>query len=698
MSRSVFAAAVFLGAFLVFQIQPLIGKHILPWFGGAAAVWTTCLLVFQSLLFAGYAYAHGLARAGKRTQVVVHLVVLVIAATIPILPAESWKPAGGEDPLVRIVAMLAVTIGPPYFALSASGPLLQSWYWRALPGRSPYPLYALSNAGSLLALLGYPVLFEPFLTVREQALAWKAAFVLFVVLAALAARRVWSSAAAAESEGASASEAPPPSLARRLAWVAWSACAVILFMAVTNQFTLNVASVPFLWILPLGIYLLAFILAFTGERAYPRGLFGWLLVLALAGIAALVELDVRAEEEGALSLSIPVRIGVYALILLVLCMVCLGELYRARPAPRHLTSFYLSIAFGGALGGITVGVLAPRYFLLYQELQLGMLLCSVLYLAVRLGDPASRLALARGRLAPSLAALGVLALFGLTTHQTSALLEGAVETRRNFFGLLRVKEFARDDPASHAFLLYDGAIVHGYQFVREDLRAEPTTYFSRQTGVGRVLRMKQQDRYLKIGIVGLGAGTLAAYGRSGDSFRFYEINPYCIEVARTSFSFLSDSPSQTEIVVGDARLSLEREPDQGFDFLVLDAFSSDAIPVHLLTLEAFELYERHLAPQGVIAINVSNQHVELSTIVYRVAEARGLGVLQVRNPHRPGQFTLAAEWMILSRDEHFMDEVRRALAPLAEKRELRVRDQPRAEHAGVPAWTDESSSLLRILK
>jgi len=698
MSRSVFAAAVFLGAFLVFQIQPLIGKYILPWFGGAAAVWTTCLLVFQTLLFAGYAYAHGLARAGRRTQVVVHLLVLVGAATIPILPAESWKPAGGEDPLVRIVAMLAASVGPPYFALSASGPLLQAWYWRALPGRSPYPLYALSNAGSLLALLGYPVLFEPFLAVPEQALAWRVAFGLFVVLAALAAWRVWQGGGPPEEEERSASAAPRPALARRLAWVAWSACAVILFMAVTNQFTLNVASVPFLWILPLGIYLLAFILAFASERAYPRGPFGWFLVLAMAAIAVLVELDVRSEEEGALALTIPVRVGVYALILLVLCMVCLGELYRSRPAPRHLTSFYLSIAFGGALGGITVGVLAPLYFLLYQELQLGMLLCCVLYIAVRVGDPTSRLALARGRLAPCLAVLGVLVLFGVTTHQTSALLEGAVETRRNFFGLLRVKEFAPDDPASHAFLLYDGAIVHGYQFVREDLRSEPTTYFSRQTGVGRVLRMKQQERFLRIGIVGLGAGTLAAYGRSGDSFRFYEINPNCIEVARTSFSFLADSPARSEIVVGDARLQLEREPDQGFDFLVLDAFSSDAIPVHLLTLEAFEVYERHLAPQGVIAINVSNQHVELATIVYRLAEARRLRVLQVRNPHRPGQFTLAAEWMILSHDERFMEQVARALAPLAEKRELRVRDQPRAEHAAVRAWTDESSSLLRILK
>lgn len=698
MGRSAFVAAVFLGAFLVFQIQPLIGKYVLPWYGGAAAVWTTCLLVFQTLLFAGYAYAHGLARARNRTQVAVHLLVLVVAATIPILPAESWKPVGDENPLVRIVLMLVATVGLPYFALSATGPLLQAWYWRALPGRSPYPLYALSNAGSLLALLSYPVLFEPFLTGRQQAFVWKATFALFVLLCALAAWLVWRSDRQGAEDSTTESVAPRPTLSRRIAWIAWSACGVILFMAVTNQFTLNVASVPFLWIVPLSLYLLAFILAFSGERAYPRRLFGLLFVLAMAALAVVLEIDVRSEEENAYHLSIPLRIGIYGLILFVLCVVCHGELYRARPAPRYLTSFYLSIAFGGALGGVTVGVLAPLLFLLYQELQFGMLLCSALYIAVRLGDPLSRLALVRGRFAPATAACAVLVLFGITSHQTSALLAGSVSTRRNFFGLLRVKEFAKDDPASHAFLLYDGAIVHGYQFVNPDLRREPTTYFSRLTGVGRVLRLRQQAGYLRIGVVGLGAGTLAAYGRSGDTFRFYDLNPNVVDVARTHFSFLADAPARCEVVVGDARLQLEREPDQGFDFLVLDAFSSDSIPVHLLTLEAFDVYERHLAPGAVIAINVSNQHLELATIVYRIAEARGLHALQVRNPHRPEQFTLAAEWMILAREEAAIDKIAKALAPLHDKRELRVRNQPRAEQAGVRVWTDDSSSLLRILK
>lgn len=697
MTRSVFFGAVFLGAFLVFQIQPLIGKYVLPWYGGAAAVWTTCLLVFQSLLFAGYAYAHLLSRAGKRTQAVVHLALLAVAATIPILPAEAWKPAGDESPLLRIALMLGATIGLPYFALSASGPLLQAWHWRVLPGRSPYPLYALSNAGSLLALLSYPVLFEPFLTGPRQAAVWKLTFLAFVAVSALAALRVWRSRETL-AESATEPDAPRPSLGRRLLWIGWAACGVILFMSVTNQLTLNVASVPFLWVLPLGIYLLAFVLAFSGERAYPRGLYGALLVAALVAVTLLLELDVRMEGEDAYLLPIQAKLGIYVAALFVLCMVCHGELYRSRPAPRHLTSFYLSIAFGGALGGVLVGVLAPLLFLLYQELQLGLLLCCLLYLGVRLRDPTSRLALARGRLAPAAAATGMLALFAVTSHQADALLEGAVSTRRNFFGLLRIKEFAPDDPDSHAFKLFDGAILHGYQFVRPDLRREPTTYFTRETGVGRVLRLKQQKSYLRIGIVGLGVGTLAALAREGDTIRFYEINPAVVDVARNDFKYLADTPAEWEVVVGDARLQLEREPPQGFDFLVLDAFSSDAIPVHLLTLEAFEIYERHLAPRGVIAINVSNKHLDLSTVVYRIAEARKLHPLWMRNEFLPEVFTLPAVWMVLSGDTKFMNEVVATLEPLQEEGGFALRNKPRAGQEDVRAWTDDSSSLLRILK
>jgi len=698
MQRVAFGATVFLGAFLVFQIQPLIGKYVLPWYGGAAAVWTTCLLVFQSLLFAGYAYAHGITRANRRTQAVVHVALLVTAALVPILPDESWKPAGDENPLVRIVLMLTATLGLPYFVLAANGPLLQAWYWRVQPGRSPYPLYALSNAGSLLALLSYPLAFEPHLAGPEQARLWRAVFAAFVGLSAWLATFLWRARAVSPGREAESATDPAPTLGRRLLWVGWSACGVILFMAVTNQLTLNVASIPFLWVLPLSIYLLAFIAAFAGERAYPRGVFGVLLVVTLVTLGVLLELEVRTEEASTFALPIPAKIAVYAGALLVLNLVTHGELYRLRPAPRHLTSFYLSIAFGGALGGIVVGVLAPSFFLLYQELLLGLVLCCVLYIGVRLRDPSSRLSLARGRLAPALAGLGVLALIGLSTHQTLTLLEGSIATRRNFFGLLRVKEFAPGDPNSHAFQLYDGAICHGYQLARPDLRGEPTTYYSRVTGVGRMLRLRQSRGYQRIGVVGLGVGTLAAYGRAGDAFRFYEINPSVVELARREFHYLEDCSAPVEIVLGDARLQLSREPDQGFDVLVLDAFSSDSIPVHLLTLEAFELYERHLAPRGVIAINVSNLHLDLSTVVYRIAESRRLHVLQARSSIDPSTFTLPAEWMILSHDADFMNALLTELEPGQASGALRLRNKPRPTHAAVTAWTDEKSSLLGILR
>ncbi len=695
----VFVLAIFLSAFLLFQIQPLISKYILPWYGGTAAVWTTCLLVFQVLLFGGYTYVHLLSRVAPHVQPVLHLALLLGAAVISPVPTEAWKPAGDEDPLLRIVLMLLATVGVPYFALAATGPLLQSWSCRVFPDRTPYLLYALSNAGSLLALLSYPLLIEPFLTGRQQAAVWRSAFALFVVLCALAAWRARGVRGAQETAGAGeATFPPPPSLRRRMLWVGWSACGVVLFMAVTNELTLNVASVPFLWVVPLGIYLLAFIVAFSGDRAYPRRLVAVAFVLALGSIAALLELEVLYTARDSFVLPILAKIGIYALALFVLCLVCHGELYRLRPAPRHLTSFYLSIAGGGALGGIAVGVLAPRFLALNQELHVGLLACSVLYVLTRFGDPGSRLYRGRPRWAAAATLLAVSALALVLSHQTTLLLEGSVRTRRNFFGVLRVREAATSDPARHAYTLFDGGIVHGQQFVRPDLRREPTTYYSRLTGIGRVLKLRQPKGPLRVGIVGLGAGTLAAYGRAEDYFRFYEINPNVVDVARTGFTYLAETAAEWEIVLGDARLKLEEEPGQRFDVFVLDAFSSDAIPVHLLTAEAFDVYERHLAADGVVAINISNLHFELSAVVYRHADARMLHALEVRNQHRPEQLTMAAAWMFLSRDTTFMNEILWTLKPLHEAEELRLGNRPQEKHAHVRAWTDGYSSLLPILK
>ncbi len=694
--------AVFLSAFLAFQIQPLIGKYVLPWYGGSAAVWTTCLVFFQVLLFCGYLYAHFVSRLPARAQAAIHVPLLVVACLIPIAPHASWKPVGDESPLPRIVAMLSTTVGLPYLALAATGPLLQAWHWRILPRVSPYPLYALSNAGSLGALLSYPLLVEPRLSGPQQTAIWRAALVLLVVPCLVLAGRLWlrgGEAGPSTAFGARGGDDPPPRAAVVALWIGWAACGVLLFMAVTNQLTLNVASVPFLWVLPLSIYLLAFIVAFSGDRAYPRTPFALLLVVALAALVLLIENDVRYTTETTRVLPILARIGLYAGILFVLCMVCHGELHRLRPPPRQLTAFYLAIACGGALGGLVVGALAPLVFLLYQELQLGMLALGALYLLTRILDPAPGVPGPRRRAVAAAAGVGLLLLGAALARQTSLVLRGTVATHRSFFGVLRIQELDPDDPLKHAIALVDGAIMHGHQLLRPELRREPTTYYSRVTGLGRVLALRQQRKpALRIGVVGLGTGTIAAYGRPADELVFYEINPQVVDVARHVFSYLTDCRAGWEVALGDARLSLERESARGFDLLVLDAFSSDAIPVHLLTAEAFDVYERHLAPDGVVAANISNLHLELSTILYRHAEARRFHALEVRNLLRPERLTLAAEWMFLSRDTAFMNDVLATLRPFHESGEIRLGNRPRERHAGVRAWTDRASSLLTILK
>jgi hypothetical protein len=702
-ARLALLGAVFVSAFLLFQIQPLVGKRILPWFGGTAAVWTTCLVVFQALLFCGYAHAHAVARLSPGRQAALHLALLLAASAIAVVPADDWKPRGTEPPLGRIVGMLLVSVGPAYFALAATGPLLQAWHWRILPGRAPYRLYALSNAGSLLALLSYPVLVEPLLPGPVQARGWRYGFAALVFLVAAAAVALWRSREASadraqvQDDPDSGSRPPPAQVAL---WVGWSACGVVWFMAVTNQLTLDVAAVPFLWVLPLGLYLLAFVVAFSGDRAYPRSLCAALAAAGMAAVTVLLELDLRYLEDVP-PLPILPKLGLYAATLFVACLVCHGELHRLRPAPRHLTAFYLAISLGGALGGITVGVIAPLVFLLFQELQLGMLAGAVLYLVTRAREQRRALpAPGRGLAAAAsvlVAGLGVTLLAGLWARQSAIQLRDAVETDRSFFGLLRVRELRGRDPRDRALALYDGAIMHGHQMLSEDMRREPTTYFSRLTGLGRAIGRLQRKGPLRIGVVGLGAGTLAAYGRSGDRFRFYEINPSVARVARGRFTYLADSAASFEIALGDARLSLEREPSQSFDLLVLDAFSGDAVPVHLLTAEAFDLYARHLAPDGVIAANTTNLHLELSTIVFLHAQSLGLEALEVRNAYRPERLTLSATWMLLSRDGAFMSDLRRALSPY-DGVELRLRSHPQPRYAGVPAWTDSWSALWPIVR
>ncbi len=729
---TIFIPTIFLSAFLIFQVQPMVSKHILPWFGGSPAVWTTCLVFFQALLFAGYAYAHlSASRVPPRWQAPLHVVLLIAAVFVSVLPANAWKPLGDEYPIARIVQMLFVSVGLPFFVLCASGPLLQAWFARLHPGRSPYRLFAVSNAGSLLALLSYPFLFEPRLSVTRQAGVWSWLFYVLIVLSGVVAWSIWrkatgegvqtgngakASGAAKEGErsragkgakakkgaapgGARKAVAPePPTPLKQTFWILWSACGVILFMAVTNQLTLNVASVPFLWIVPLSIYLLSFVLAFGDARWYPRRLFSVLLVGAFLVFFLLLPGEILTENT-VLEMGTVQKIAITAIALFVCCLVCHGELHRLRPPSAYLTRFYLSVSFGGLLGGIIVGVVAPSAFLILQELQIGLVLCCVLYLATFFRDPASVLRGGRPRWAWAAMIAGLSAMVVVSFQLSVGQLRGTVRTERNFFGLLRVmKETGEGTGETPHVTLHHGSTLHGMQFTGAEHRRLPTLYYGPITGAGVVLTAYTPPRGRRIGVVGMGVATLAAYGRPEDSFWFYELDPDVIEIARENFTFLADSEAESHVQVGDARLSLEREPDHEFDILVLDAFNSDAIPVHLLTVEAMETYARHLHEDGIIAAHITNAHLDLSPVVQNMAATKGLVTFEFANVQRQGGTSARSRWVLASRNAALLEGLVEAASALSDAGLVRVSTGDAAAYASVRTWTDDFSNLFDIMK
>ncbi|NMO22502.1 fused MFS/spermidine synthase [Pyxidicoccus fallax] len=709
-----YALAIFTSAFLLFGVQPLAGRYALPWYGGTPGVWTACMLFFQVALLGGYAYAHGLAsRLAPRTQARVHLGLLAVAVAVlvlrtlwegsPVAPGPAWRPSGSDLPTLRLLAMLAATIGLPFFVLSTTGPLLQSWFARVRPGLSPYPLYALSNAGSFLALLGYPFLVEPWLGRGAQAWGWGAGFVVFAVLCAVCAVDVLrhadapavssASADAASPSAAAPREEPRPDLRRTLKWVGLSACASVLLLATTNQLSQDVAAGPFLWVMPLALYLVTFILAFARESFYSRALFSVLLIASGAGVAHVQMAGPHAP--------LSVQLLSYATALFAGCMVCHGELYRLRPSPRHLSAFYLWVSAGGVLGGLFVSVVATALFRSYWEYPLSLGLCCVVVLlgmARRPADETGSLRMRRMlRGGMLLVVAGNLVLTQWREHGR------ALHSARNFFGVVRVMEQHEQDPGKHFYSLRHGGITHGWQYAAPELRSRPTTYFTRESGLGLVIAEQRRLREavglppgLHVGVLGLGIGTSAALLEAEDAGRFYEINPAVISLARGEggfFSYLRDTPAKVEVVEGDARISLERELErgdpQGFDVLVLDTFSSDAIPVHLLTHEAVALYREHLAPHGVMALHISNVHLDLVPVTLAHARALGLHATFVFLDSQGD--ALRSHWMLLSPDREF------SWGPtfkgtLAQVRRLGLRGEPDF------TWTDEQSSLLHALR
>ncbi|GLH74365.1 hypothetical protein GETHLI_28670 [Geothrix limicola] len=680
------AATIFLSAFLLFQVQPMVGKLVLPWFGGSAGVWTTCLLFFQTLLLAGYLYAHMVMRhLTHRHQVRLHGALLLVACLSLPLRLHPWfRPTGGAEPLGRLLGLLMLTVGLPYLVLSTTGPLVQAWVARR--GQVPYRLFALSNLASMLALLSYPICVEPFLPLKTQSWGWSVGFVAFAALVFSLARRHASEGPALSLPHAEAAPSSPP--VQTWLWVAFAALPSILLMAVTTHLSTNVAPIPFLWVLPLGLYLLSFILCFDGTRWYRRGLFLGMLPLLLTLMSMSLSPDFRYADYRFEALSAAAgwlgsvrgQVALFSLGLFVACMVAHGELARRRPHPRFLTGFYLRLSLGGALGGIFVAWAAPHLFTTYLELPLGLAAAAALAGLALAWDPGPR---SRWKVV-SAGALGLLTA-GLGVHALRLDRDAdriTVARGRNFYGTLAVF----DNPERTWRTLAHGTITHGGQFLDPAKADRPSTYYGPDSGVGLAIASLGEGPR-KLGVVGLGAGSLAAYGRAGDRLRFYEINAMVEPFARKHFTYLGHGRAAADIVLGDARLSLEAEAPQGYDLLAIDAFSSDAIPVHLLTREAFALYFRHLNPGGILAVHVSNRYLALQPVVRAAVDAFGWQARVVDTESDQDEGTYGSTWVLVTRDGSFFDR------PAFQDNED-VKPLPAASLV----WRDDFSNLFRALK
>jgi hypothetical protein len=701
-----FASTIALSAFLLFLVQPIIAKQILPWFGGTSAVWTTCMVFFQVVLLAGYAYAHYVTRALQpRHQARLHIVLLAASLlALPIIPRESLKPAGDADAALHILLLLALTVGLPYFLLSSTGPLVQRWVAHRFPRKAVYRLFALSNLGSLIGLLAFPFAIEPFATSAVQSWVWSAAYAVFVLACAATA---WRSAqgqvpvpsgagvAAGAPPGtdpadpardaagdAAAADAGPPTAADYGLWLALAGLGSVMLLAATSHITQNIASVPFLWVVPLTLYLLTFVLAFEG-----RGGRGWYDprwgVLAMLALAVLMAWGLSASRG---VLDVVVAIPLYSVGILLACLFCHGELAQRKPAPRYLTNFYLMLSLGGALGGLFVGLVAPRVFPTYYELPLALVaLCALaLLLAWRHRGLSQAWSTSLGGTAA--AALMATGWYGWT--YADFLRGDVVVMQRNFYGTLRVREQGSGDQQIRRLL--HGVILHGEQLTRDTQRI-PGTYYARTSGVGLAISARKNAGPVRLGVVGLGVGTLSAYGRAGDTVRFYELDPDVLALARSHFGYLASCPAELQFVLGDARLSMEREAGAGqlqrYDVLAIDAFSSDSIPVHLITREAIDLYMKHVKPDGFVAIHISNRFLDLRPVLANIAQATGLAVRLVSDYPPDDSNASNSDWVLLTRDPASFTD------PLLAGRVETIDANP-----AFSLWTDQFNNLLDVLK
>lgn len=691
-----FALTIFLSAFLIFQVQPMIAKYILPWFGGTPAVWSTVQMFFQVLLTGGYAYTTWISIPGKRREWV-HIFLLGLSVLVFILLGRIWKspitPATNLEimqesmPIWEILRILMISVGLPYFLLSANSPLIQTWFHRTFPQKTAYKLYSLSNIGSLLGLITYPLLVEPFLTLAWQGWLWSGLYILYAALATWGAfRSMRMIHNPLPDEAINQPKSQRQGWINVLLWIGLAAAASILLLATTSHITQEVAVIPFLWVLPLAIYLITFILAFSGDRWYSRRFFLPLFFISTFFVGWALG---RSEN-----LAIWVQISIYSVALFAACMICHGELYRLRPAPTHLTFFYLLISVGGAIGGIFITFIAPKIFKGYWELPLGFVLAWLLLLfaSIYRKEAEKRLFF----MLNNVLLISALLFSAVRAFQfIQADVKGSILLERNFYGVLRVKLLDGNDPLQARYALIHGITVHGFQYLDVTKRDIPTAYFSETSGGGlAILNHPKYGSQMKVGILGLGIGILATYGQPGDIYCFYEINPQVIDVAQGKdgyFSYLSDSKAKTEIILGDARLSLEQElsydGSQNYDILVLDVFSSDSIPVHLLDREAFELYLNHLATDGILAIHISNRHLDLVPVAWTLADYFQLERVVIADAGNGGS-SFPSLWMLLARKPGLL-----TVDGIA-SRTKNMEDYT----SSLRLWTDDYSNLIQILK
>ncbi len=766
-SGLLFGVATFLSAFLLFVIQPILGKRLLPMFGGGASIWTTCLLFFQSVLVLGYLYCHLTTKyLSPKAQSLVHGALLLVSVSqLSITPDVGFSARPGT-PIVAILKVLFETVGLPYFTLSTTGPLLQVWLGRdvdsassvhssevdsassvhasevdsassvhssnvgfARPmedgrtpsaaaaaeaeaagaktpsGRAPYGLYALSNLGALLALFGYPAWVEPTLGAGAQRKGFALGYAVFVALVAVLTLRAAKAQKVSSAEPRHDSHRSerhlgleptkntpekPQRLSTLAFWLLFSICPSILLLAMTRALSMDIAPMPLVWVAPLAAYLLSFVVCFGFPRVYSRKVWGGLFLSVLVLLVIFPPQDPHP-------MALWLRVTQYVATLFVFSVCAHGELFRLRPKGEDLTTFYLVLSLGGALGAIWVGVIAPVLFVLDFEVPIGVILLSAGLFAVYSRN-SKAFAGPHGRLRVPFLIVIASALFALLSQDQMRQLQRGAFLGRSFYSSLRVTD--RGSGEERLRSLSHGRTVHGEQFLDPAKRRLRTAYYGDLSGASIALYLGKPEGKRKVGVVGLGVGTLLSYGRKGDTFRVYEIDDLVVRFAKAHFTYWADSEADVSLALGDARVVLESEPNSGFDVLLVDAFSGDAIPTHLLTKEAFSLYKRHLAKGGILAVHTSNRYLDLASVVALSAAENEMDVVQIRNDANLELGVFDATWVLaFPQGDAVRDPTEGHKSETSRLQEMMLRH---GENILAPksleVWTDDKNSLFPILE